>query len=83
MCIIKPQCDMLIDQNLTIDGDPVGRRCQNEATLQGYGLFFCQRCADLLAAGSERVTIPKVGGVPLWVSGSVWVMMDRMMRANK
>lgn len=83
MITIKPQCDMLLDQNLTIDGDPVGSRCQNEATLQGYGLFFCQRCADLLAAGSERVTIPKVGGVPLWASGSVQAMVGRMRRAKQ
>jgi hypothetical protein len=83
MCVLKPQCNMLLDQNLTVDGDPVGWRCQNEATLQGYGLFFCQRCADLLAAGSERVTIPKVGGVHLWASGSVQAMVDGMKRANK
>lgn len=83
MTVLKPQCDMLIDQKLTIDGDPVGRRCQNEATLQGYGLFFCQRCADLLAAGSESVTIPKVGGVPLWASWSVQAMVDRMRLSNK
>jgi len=76
--LLKPQCDMLLDQSLVIDGDPCGHLCQNDAVYQGMGLFFCQRCRDLLAAGSERVTIPKVGSVHLWESGWVQAMVDKL-----
>ena len=78
MTLLKPQCDMLLDQSLVIDGDPCGHLCQNDAVYQGMGLFFCQRCRDLLAAGSERVTIPKVGSVHLWESGWVQAMVDKL-----
>lgn len=78
--ILKPQCDMLLDQSLVIDGDPCGHACTNEAVYQGHGMFFCQRCADLLAAGSDRVTIPRVGSVHLWKPGWVRAMAGRMAK---
>jgi hypothetical protein len=80
---LKPKCDMLLDQSLVIDGDPCGHCCCNDAVYQGMGLFFCQRCVDLLAAGSERVTIPRAGSVCLWESGSVRATVDGLFRAIK
>lgn len=78
MTLLKPQCDMLLDQSLIADGDPRGHLCCNDAAYQGMGMFFCKRCRDLLADGSERVTIPKAGSVRLWESGWVREMVDKL-----
>lgn len=69
--ILKPKCDMLIDQNLYIGDDPVGHVCLNDAEYQAHGYFFCQECRDMLWEGTERIRFPPVGSVQRWESGEM------------
>lgn len=55
-------CEMLLDQGRFIGGDPVGRKCQNQATheLKMSGHLICESCSKLLEEEPERVTIPPI-----------------------
>lgn len=63
MVSIPLHCEMLIDQNLYIGGDPVGHSCSNPAafeTKEGY--LLCQGCKKLWDNESHRLTLPNMFG---------------------
>jgi hypothetical protein len=79
---IHPSCDMLIDQNRYIDGDPVGHCCHNAAThVVGTTHFICDECIGLIKSGSDRITIPEAGSVAGWedrAQAAIKSMMTQM-----
>lgn len=53
-------CAALIDQDRLIGNDPVGYKCDREATVifwdnASAGIPFCGRCAEILETEPERV----------------------------
>lgn len=76
---MTPTCDMLIDQQLTIDGDPFGRCCGGVAVYQDGTYYYCERCADQIVRGyadgipetwpPRRITWPRGGSVRYWAAG--------------
>lgn len=58
---VFPLCNMLIDQNRYIDGDPVGYSCTGKAkyeTADGY--LICESCKEMMADPKQasRMTFP-------------------------
>ena len=68
---IKPKCDMLIAQNVFMDGNPVGHSCYNDADFQTETHFLCKSCRERLKDNLhcdplEKITIPQIGSVIGW-----------------
>ena len=73
---IKPKCDMLLDQNRYVGGDPVGHCCFNDAALSDDEYFMCHECAESLRNKEGRVTIPRTGTVKTFQKWMRWFKND-------
>ena len=52
-------CQMLLDQDLVIEGDNCGHVCSNNASMKfPSGLFICEECIALLANKDKRISFP-------------------------
>jgi len=63
--VIKPKCDMLIDQNKYIGDDQIGHCCYNYADYQTETHFICKDCIELLKTNPNRLTFG-IGSVIGW-----------------
>jgi len=54
------KCDILVDQDRYIGGDPVGYACSGDAVREDKdGVLWCARCLSILMAhGAHRLTVP-------------------------
>ena len=76
--MLAPTCDMLIDQQLVIDGDPCGRGCGGVAVYQDGTYYYCEVCAYQIIQGfadgwpetwpPRRITWPRGGSVRYWAA---------------
>lgn len=56
-------CDMLIDQNVYIGDDAIGRKCSNEATYESSeGVLMCDDCKAMLVNEPHRLTASPIFG---------------------